>query len=268
MRKQHRDALDVGDHLASLRDDGRQVRELAVQQHQPGDGLRGGRPGVHCDADVGRLDRERVVDPVAGHGDGVAAGLQRGDHPLLLRGRDPPEHLVRVEDLAELRLVGGECARVVALRDVQPHFPRDGGDGAGVVARDDPDADALLPEVLQRLGGIGADLLAEGQQHDRDEAGRQGLGLGLGGGEGCRGVREHKGAPAGRRELGDPAAEVAGVVGGGVTEDHLGGFHDPGAARLGNRAPFAGGRERDGGGRSQPVRVGEGVREHAGAAAG
>ena len=57
-----------------------------------GDRLRGRRARAHRDADVGELERQCVIDPVAGHGDGVSARLQGGDHRLLLPGRDAAEH--------------------------------------------------------------------------------------------------------------------------------------------------------------------------------
>jgi hypothetical protein len=43
------------------------------------------------DADVGRVQRGRVVDPVAEVADHVAAPLQRQDDPVLLLRRHPSE---------------------------------------------------------------------------------------------------------------------------------------------------------------------------------
>ena len=47
-----------------------------------------GAGDAHRDADVGRLQRGRVVDAVAGHRDDPAVGLQRVDDPQLVLGRD------------------------------------------------------------------------------------------------------------------------------------------------------------------------------------
>ena len=51
-----------------------------------------GAGDAHRDADVGLLERGRVVHAVAGHGDDVAARLQRLDQPQFLLGRDAGEH--------------------------------------------------------------------------------------------------------------------------------------------------------------------------------
>ncbi len=152
--EEHRDALDVGDHLTALGDDVGQVRELSVEQDEPRHRLRGGRARVHRDADVGGLDRERVVHAVAGHRDRVPAPLQRHDHALLLLGRHPAEHGEGLEDLAELGIVFGQLARVVALGHVEADLAGDRRDGARVVAGDDPDADPLGAEVRQGVRGI------------------------------------------------------------------------------------------------------------------
>ena len=61
-------------------------REPAVEQHDLRDRARRRRAVAHRDADVGVLQRERVVHAVAGHRDDVPAALQRpNDRALLLR---------------------------------------------------------------------------------------------------------------------------------------------------------------------------------------
>ena len=45
-----------------------------------------GADPAHRDADVGALQRRRIVDAVAGHRDELAARLQRLDDPDLLLG--------------------------------------------------------------------------------------------------------------------------------------------------------------------------------------
>jgi len=66
------DALDVGRHPAAFRHDAGQGGERAVEQHQFGDRLGGRGAGAHGDAEVGELERQHVVDAVAGHRDGVS----------------------------------------------------------------------------------------------------------------------------------------------------------------------------------------------------
>ena len=70
------------------------------------------RARAHRDADVGVLQRQRVVDAVAGHRDDVPARLQRLDHRPLLVRRHPTEHGVLLEHLGELVEVLGKLAGV------------------------------------------------------------------------------------------------------------------------------------------------------------
>ena len=68
---------------------------MAPKSESEQDDLRDGAgrvaPGAHRHADVGFLQREGVVHPVADHRDGMAAVLEREDHRPLLgsatRGR-------------------------------------------------------------------------------------------------------------------------------------------------------------------------------------
>ena len=72
--------------LAHRRDDG---GEVVVGQDHVGRLLGDvGAGDAHRDADVGRLQRRRVVDAVAGHRDDVAVGLQRVDDAQLVLRRD------------------------------------------------------------------------------------------------------------------------------------------------------------------------------------
>ena len=246
--EQHRDALDVRDDLPPLGDDTRELREPAVEQHDPGDRLRRGRARVHGDADVGLLDRQRVVDAVARHRDRVAAALQGGDDVLLLRRRDATEHQVLLERLAELVEVGGQLARVEPRRGVHADLARDRRDGLRVVARDDAHGHALLGEELEGLLRVGAHALAEGEQRHGGERRGQALGVGALLRELLGAVGEHERAPAGRREVGGPATQVDRGIRGvdGCREDHLGPAEHPRAgAREADRAPLARRRERD-----------------------
>ena len=84
--------LDVVEDVPALLDGGLDAREVVVGEHDVGGLTRGGGAGLaHRDADVGLLERRRVVDPVAGHRDHVSARLQRPHEAQLVLGRDARE---------------------------------------------------------------------------------------------------------------------------------------------------------------------------------
>ena len=91
-----RELADVGEDRAPLFDAGHDAREVVVEQHD----LRGlarhvGARRAHGDAHVGRAQRRRVVDAVAGHRDEEAHALD-GAHDLeLLLGRRAREDAAR-----------------------------------------------------------------------------------------------------------------------------------------------------------------------------
>ena len=64
-----RDTRSIPDQPPPLGDHRRQRRELAVEQHQLGHSSAGRGAGAHRDADIAVLEREHVVDAIAGHGD-------------------------------------------------------------------------------------------------------------------------------------------------------------------------------------------------------
>ena len=100
--------------------------QVALEQRDAGalDGDVGA--GAHGDADVGRGQRRRVVDAVAGHRDDAALAPQPLDDRALLVG----QHLG------------------LDLVDAEP--PGDGLGGRPVVAGQHDDADALAAQRLQR----------------------------------------------------------------------------------------------------------------------
>ena len=236
--EQVRRALDVGDHAAALGDDARHRRELAVEQHQlrDGTGRRGAR--AHRHADVGVLQRQRVVHAVAGHGHDVALRLQRADHrPLLLR-RDPAEHRVALEHLGELTLVVGQLTRVVAVAGVgQPDLLGDRRHRARVVTRDH------LERQRPARGSSAGCRRASGRIFSANitsatgrEVGRQRLAV-----ERCVGARQHQRATPARRQLVGPATRGQRRV----REHHLRRAHHPGPVAVERgRAPLAGRGER------------------------
>ena len=153
--------------------------------------------GAHGHTDVGVLQRQRVVDAVAGHRDHVTLRLERADHGALLLRRDPAEHPVLLEHLRHLVLVLGKLAGVVAAaRVVEADTRGDRGDGPRVVARDHPQLHSLRGEVGEGLRRVGPHLLGEHHQRHRREVGGQRLVR-----ERRVAVREHEGAPSARREL-------------------------------------------------------------------
>ena len=109
----------VHDHLAQVLEhhaavlDGDQHRvEAVVEQHDLG-GLHGHlAAAAHGDAHVGRLERRRVVDAVAGHGHDVLVLLELLDDEQLLRRSGAREH-----DL----LVLGDDAPLVLVQRVDVH---------------------------------------------------------------------------------------------------------------------------------------------------
>ena len=121
----------------------------------------------HRDAAVGVLQREHVVDAVAGHRHDVAARLQRLHHRPLLVRRDPAEHGRRLEHVGELAT--GRVGQLAGVDQVlgagEPGPPADCADGARVVAGDHLQRHALLGEVRERLRRVGADHVLE--QHQR-----------------------------------------------------------------------------------------------------
>ena len=159
--------------------------------------------------------------------------LQRGDHALLLLGCDAPEDRLLVEDVGELGVIVRQVPRIEALGDVEAHLSRDGGDRAGVVPRDDPDADLLPCEVRERLGSVGAHLLAEREDHDRDDTAGEALGIDVVVGESGIRMPEHEGAAAALCERGDRASELGSSRCRRVAEDHLRRAHHPGSCDIG-----------------------------------
>ena len=70
---------------------------------------------THGDADVGSFERGCVVDPVAGHRDDLAAGLECFDESEFVIGADPGENVDLVDGIDQL--VVAETIEVVAGED-------------------------------------------------------------------------------------------------------------------------------------------------------
>ncbi len=181
---------DAAEDAPGLVDGGVDHREAGGGQDQ----RRGAAGGVGGAGDggaaVGLLEGGGVVDAVAGHGDEVAARLQRLDDGVLVLGEDAGvavglldgvddrrRHVVGVHVLGE-GVGGGD--------DVGAHAELAGdldGDG-GVVAGDHLDGDALgLDRVDRRLA-----VIARRVEHRQDAEQRPGLAAVLGAGDGERPV--------------------------------------------------------------------------------
>ncbi len=134
---------------------------------------------------------------------------------------------------------GSSRASMVCSAPGRPTRLAHGADGEGVVPGDDLQVDALVGEVAQGVGGVGADLLLEAQQGDGAQARPAG----------CRrpGLRTSTATsrvrlPVRRRLFGLDPHRFAGA---GVGQHHLGGPEHPGSVALeGGRAPLAGRGER------------------------
>ena len=183
-RQQEQDGLlDVVEDDAALMhrlDDGREV--VVGQDHVRGLAGHVRADSAHRHADVGALERRRVVDAVAGHGDDVAAALERLDDPqLVLRvhARVDPDVL----DLRGQLLVGHR---------------RELGAGDDALPFEQPDAVRRSPRAVSAWSPVtiatwmparvGA---GDRRRGPRGEAGRRG--------PRCRGTRSPRSSVAGSR---------------------------------------------------------------------
>mmetsp|Transcript_48327 Transcript_48327/g.115008 ORF Transcript_48327/g.115008 Transcript_48327/m.115008 type:complete len:397 (+) Transcript_48327:380-1570(+) len=165
--------------LLNSRDDG---GEVVIRQHHLGRPLRDARPAPHRHPNVRGLERGRVVHPVARHGRGLARPalghrlLQKLHNVLLVdrlgagkEARAAHRHALlgkrhHRELLPGVRLAGGV---LVGAEDADHAADRLGG--LGVVPRDDHDADARFPAILDRA----LHLLAGGVEDPRQPHERQ-----------------------------------------------------------------------------------------------
>ena len=154
----------------------RDRREVVVRQDHPR-GLLGhlGALDAHGDADVGLLERGRVVHAVAGHRHDLLVGLDRLHQPKLVLRAGAREHV----DVAHALLQRGGvhlldlCAgdRGLAVADAEHLGDRRGGDL--VIAGDHRDADAAAMTFLHRRDGFLARRIEQADQSEQDEVARQ-----------------------------------------------------------------------------------------------
>ena len=143
--ERHHHEADVLEHvvveLAALGDGLHDRREVVVGEDHFCRVLGDLGAGPHRDADVGRLDRRRVVDAVPGHRDHVTLLAQGLDHQDLVLGRHPADDADAVDPGQPLLL--RECCEVGAedRLSLDAELPRDRLAGDHVVAGHHPDAD-------------------------------------------------------------------------------------------------------------------------------
>ena len=107
--------------------------------------------GQHRDADVGGVERGRIVDAVAQEPDDVAALLQGDEDPVLLGRRDAREDRRLLRDMAasavsvSRSISSPGTTRAHVQTDVRTDVPRD----ELVVARQDLHLDAVAAEGLR-----------------------------------------------------------------------------------------------------------------------
>ena len=150
----------------------RDGREVVVREHHLGRFLgRFGAFQAHRHADVGALQRRRVVDAVARHRDHPAARLQALHQPQLVLGAGAREHV----DLGCARPQGGivEGIDLQARQDLggidEAQLRRDGARRLAVVARDHLDADAGGLAARHRRDRLLARRIEQTEQADHRE---------------------------------------------------------------------------------------------------
>ena len=180
-RRGHQHVLQgVGEDPPSLHHTVGQHTEVFVEQHDVGGVFGDVGSRFHGDADIGRVQRHRVVDTVAhvGHVDAGASGDL--DDARLLVGADSSEHRgvgdCRGEGIV-VETVHGDSGQdsLDAEADVVAHLRRDGS----VVAGDDLDGNADPVEFGDRFAGVGLRSVDEGQVAAEVEValvGQRGLG--------------------------------------------------------------------------------------------
>ena len=144
--------LDIGRDPAALLDGGDDRREVVVQQDHvrcvAGDV---GASQAHRDADVGALERGRVVHAVAGHDDDVVPLAERAEDAELVARLDAGEDAGPLDDRVIVELL--ELASLDRI-GLEADVTCDRGRGDRVVAGDHHDPDAGLGRGAQGRCGL------------------------------------------------------------------------------------------------------------------
>jgi len=165
--------LDVVEDRAAFAHRAGDGGEVVVRQHQRGGFARRVRAAhAHGDADVGGLQRWRIVHPVAGHGDQLALALQGRDQAQLVFGAGPRDDLGLAQTFAKLIVV--ELFDFLAgqwLVGIKLQSATDGGRSDGVVAGDHQHQDARSAAFFHRFDGLGAGRVDHPHEAEQGEAG-------------------------------------------------------------------------------------------------
>ncbi len=155
----------VGEGAPAVLDAGAERIEVAPQQNDVG-ALAGDIDGlVHRDADVGFVERRRIVDAVAEIADGVPGPLQRAHDALLLLRIDLGEDVGALGAMPQRLVI--EMIEALAgekRMGLEPDRLGDMGGDVTVVAGDDLDADAEAVEIRERGHDLGLDRIEEQQE--------------------------------------------------------------------------------------------------------
>ena len=143
----------VGEDAPPFHDAVGEHAEVLVQQDHVGGVLGDVGGGVDRDADVGGVQRKRVVDPVAEERDPAAAEpLRRARCGTCAPGLTRAKTVVRaIAAASRSSSMASRSAPVSAPVDVEPEVAADLHRHGGVVAGDDLDRDAEAGEPAQRL---------------------------------------------------------------------------------------------------------------------
>jgi hypothetical protein len=177
------EAQDVGDDHAALFHSADDRHEPIVGDDDVGGFLGGIGPAqTHGDANVGRLERRRIVDAIAGHGHDIPAPLERVDDLQLVLwrharedrrlGRNPfPCGVVESRQLSGMH----RAIRRPVVRVIDAKLPRDLAGGRDLVAGDHHHPDSGATTLGDRLGDAVTDRIDHPHQSDERQVVRHGM---------------------------------------------------------------------------------------------
>ena len=169
---------DVGHRLAQIvvdappETDGAHDRpEIVVQQHKRRCFARHiGAASAHGDADIGRLERRRVIHAVPGHRNHGAMRLECLDDAQLLRRHDAGEDADAGDGRRKLGLAHALNRRAVQhILALKPGLARDRAGRDGIIAGDHDHADARRLAFADSGGNGGAQRIGEPRQAEQRE---------------------------------------------------------------------------------------------------
>ena len=130
------------------------------------------RRGHHGNADIGGVQRGRVIDAVAHETHDVSSTLQSKNDAVLLRRRDPREYRCLLRQMTEGRVV--DPRDVIAGHDpliVEGDASADVARDAFVVARQNLDRNAVTLELRQHVRDVGQHGIGEADEARQHQVG-------------------------------------------------------------------------------------------------